>query len=474
VLAAQPEMAGNRTHEWTTDLALDASGHPYGLITARGGDTSAIIGTPAGNNYNDHRLWYTHFDGAAWQSHEVARLGAQLYGSEEDYTGNGSVVPGDPNTIYISTPYDPAVSLASPAVYLDPVSHKHEILKGVTADGGATWSWTPITQNSTYDNLRPIVPAWDSTHTAVTWFRGTYTSAQNIDAAVVGLVDKHVDEQVGLVHYVDATTGNTIRATGSGTTFDSIAGSSEGINDNLWHWRTGTGNGGNGILGSGDAAVDPPTTPAVSEDAPTLKTTLSGIADGSYDIFAYFWANPAQDWRFVAGFDTNSMQLYRVNGAQQAEASQFDSAITLTGLNGSALYRAYLGRKTISGGSSIDVLIDDWVKVPNTVTGSIRTWYDGLGIALVSLPGDYNHNGIVDAADYTIWRDTYGQNVTKGTGADGNSDGMIDQLDYGVWTMNFGRSGSVPGGGAAVPEPAAWLLMAIGAVALLAGRRKQK
>ena len=26
---------------------------------------------------------------------------------EQDYTGNGALVPGDPNTVYISTQYDP-------------------------------------------------------------------------------------------------------------------------------------------------------------------------------------------------------------------------------------------------------------------------------------------------------------------------------------------------------------------------------
>ena len=30
------------------------------------------------------------------------------------------------------------------------------------------------------------------------------------------------------------------------------------------------------------------------------------------------------------------------------------------------------------------------------------------------LPGDYNADGHVDAADYTIWRDTLGQSVTAG------------------------------------------------------------
>jgi hypothetical protein len=68
--------------------------------------------------------------------------------------------------------------------------------------------------------------------------------------------------------------------------------------------------------------------------------------------------------------------------------------------------------------------------------------------------GDYNLNGIDDAADYTIWRDTLGQ-VGEGLAADGNGDHIIDQLDYNLWALHFGESSGGAGalGGAAVPEP---------------------
>jgi hypothetical protein len=62
------------------------------------------------------------------------------------------------------------------------------------------------------------------------------------------------------------------------------------------------------------------------------------------------------------------------------------------------------------------------------------------------LPGDYNIDGIVDAADYTSWRDQLGWSVTPGTGADGNGDGRVDQQDYEVWVSNFGLRLPVGGG----------------------------
>jgi hypothetical protein len=56
-----------------------------------------------------------------------------------------------------------------------------------------------------------------------------------------------------------------------------------------------------------------------------------------------------------------------------------------------------------------------------------------------ALPGDYYPDGVVDAADYLVWRRTLGRlNVPPFSGADGNGDGVIDEDDYTVWRANFG------------------------------------
>ena len=54
------------------------------------------------------------------------------------------------------------------------------------------------------------------------------------------------------------------------------------------------------------------------------------------------------------------------------------------------------------------------------------------------LTGDYNDDGIVNLADYTVWRDTLGQTVVMGSGADGDNSGQIDQGDYTAWKQTFG------------------------------------
>jgi hypothetical protein len=53
------------------------------------------------------------------------------------------------------------------------------------------------------------------------------------------------------------------------------------------------------------------------------------------------------------------------------------------------------------------------------------------------LAGDYSGNGIVDTADYTVWRDKLGANLTPNTAADGNGDGVVDDFDYAIWKFNF-------------------------------------
>ncbi len=88
-------------------------------------------------------------------------------------------------------------------------------------------------------------------------------------------------------------------------------------------------------------------------------------------------------------------------------------------------------------------------------------------------PPDFNHNGVVDAADYVLWRHTVGQSVVPGTGADSNNNGTIDQPDYDIWRANFGV-GSGSGAGlqaSAVPEPTSALLLTVVVVFSLAGLR---
>jgi hypothetical protein len=92
-------------------------------------------------------------------------------------------------------------------------------------------------------------------------------------------------------------------------------------------------------------------------------------------------------------------------------------------------------------------------------------------IAGPPVTGDYNKNGTVDAADYTLWRKTFGS-VGPNLPADGFPDGFIDEYDYDVWREAYGNhNGSGAGNGwsllTSVPEPTTIVSIAIAVATLV-------
>jgi hypothetical protein len=95
---------------------------------------------------------------------------------------------------------------------------------------------------------------------------------------------------------------------------------------------------------------------------------------------------------------------------------------------------------------------------PNITQGTRKlvTTLDAAGLddigwdvgAPPSLPGDFNGNGVVDAADYTVWRDNYPAIYTA--------------ADYTTWKTHFGDTlGSGAVASAAVAEPSSLVLLAL-------------
>jgi hypothetical protein len=95
-------------------------------------------------------------------------------------------------------------------------------------------------------------------------------------------------------------------------------------------------------------------------------------------------------------------------------------------------------------------------------------WKENFRLTLVppEVAGDFNRNGTVDAADYTIWRNTLGKSGL-GLLADGNANGEIDSGDYDIWKSHFGQTSGVGAAQATdsvapVPEPCGLASLAIG------------
>ena len=115
----------------------------------------------------------------------------------------------------------------------------------------------------------------------------------------------------------------------------------------------------------------------------------------------------------------------------------------------------YLGVLTLPGIGVVDLEIESIeVRLP----------------APPGLAGDYNENGVVDAADYTLWRDNLGGNFDLGGNGDetGGSAGVVEQADYNLWKTNFGNMAAGSGtalSAAGVPEPNS---LALGFLAIIA------
>ncbi len=320
-------------------------------------------------------------------------MGPGIQTSEQDYTGLGCIHPDNSNLVYISTPFDPSD---------DTPLDNHEIFKGVTADNGATWQWTQITFDSTVDNLRPAVPSWDANNTALFWLRG-YSAvgggnpAQNFDQVLVGMIDRH-NETISLATYIDADPSNTTEADSSPFTPTGPSGSS-GAADDQWHEYTEYGNAGSCY-----------TADELSEDAPMLKTTISGLSDGTYDVFAYFWCDPSRDWGVAGGFTPSNILYFNRQSSQHAEASEFFGSVRVVDF-GAILYRVYIGRREVVGGAPIDVYIDDYDS--SLINGADRAVYDGVGAASVipDYAGDLYRDGKVNYMDIAVlgqgWQTIY-------------------------------------------------------------------
>jgi hypothetical protein len=102
-------------------------------------------------------------------------------------------------------------------------------------------------------------------------------------------------------------------------------------------------------------------------------------------------------------------------------------------------------------------------------TSSLYT--DGRLAVVAGLAGDYNGDGTVDAADYTLWRDNLGGDASAlaAGSRDPANFGPVSVEDYAFWTNNLGNSNGGAAAAVAVPEPMTilsacclWLALGLG------------
>ncbi len=212
------------------------------------------------------------------------------------------------------------------------------------------------------------------------------------------------------ITYVDATTSNT---TLSGTALNAgvnyTTGAGQGAMDNLWHLRTGVGNG-NGVWTAGELTNG-------TENVTPLVTTISFPSAGGYSVFAYIWdsTDPGEDWD--ARVRPGSASIYHKIQASEAEAAnpvRFTNAV-VTSESPRQLIQIPLGVVVVTNGGTVQVYVDD-----DTTTGSRATWYDGVGYEKVFgalgdrvVAIDFNKTNTPGAPSQAMFRSVFGSSTTS-------------------------------------------------------------
>jgi hypothetical protein len=199
-----------------------------------------------------------------------------------------------------------------------------------------------------------------------------------------------------LITYVDATASNTTLADGSTWTPTT----SRSGTDGLWCLRNFANPIGAGTIYETGGDLAPPGVDPNNEDAQRLKTTVTGLAPNTYNVYVYLWSD-FSNWRIRAALQDNptgELPLYVVGATLYgtplptvANPADFDGLAPLVTEDNRTMYQVLLGQVT---GTSVSVYVDNdpgagdplFPRALYPDTFFARTWYDGIGIAAVPEP----------------------------------------------------------------------------------------
>ncbi|MBX2924988.1 MAG: BNR-4 repeat-containing protein [Chitinophagaceae bacterium] len=123
---------------WIFDIVIDRKGRP-------------VVAYTRYPTNREHLYYYAVYNKGKWEDHRLINSGTWFPEDEEgkkqreeNYSGGMTLDPQDPSTVYFS----------------HQVNGVFELSKATTGNFGKSWKIIPITRNSTFNNVRPVIPRY--------------------------------------------------------------------------------------------------------------------------------------------------------------------------------------------------------------------------------------------------------------------------------------------------------------------------
>lgn len=190
---------------------------------------------------------------------------------------------------------------------------------------------------------------------------------------------------------------------------------------------------------------------------------VDGPSEADFELGSF-----AEDFEYVDGSGTlNEFNMAFVNTPEYPDGTwayftTFDANGSGTALDGDVAFPFTVGPSFFGEVDPLMTQGNAQLVVPENVS-----FY--FNFAEPETTGDSNQDGVVNAADYTVWRDSL--DSTTNLSADANRDGIVSILDYDVWRANYGLDVN---SSIVIPEPSTGWLLALSTLTFLTLRLRRE
>jgi len=354
--------------------------------------------------------------------------------SDNEVNGNSTTISG--GGIYI-----PSSSQAHVTIARNTVSHNtSEAHAGGIRTGGFTEIIESTIQNNSAEFGGGGLLAFGSTT-----IRGTTVSGNFANEG--GGIRAH-----GPITVLDSTiSGNGAETAGGGLWVELNSGETASLVSHTTITSNGSRIGGGIFLAEGELEIDHS---IVAKNSGLLGVDLTGLLGASFLIHWSLVGNSSHSALTPAPIGLPDANSNLIGGT--SASTQINPLLgPLANNGGPTLTHALLaGSPAINAGDPAAMAGIDGVPTHDQRGAPFTRVYGGridIG-AFESQPtnqlaGDFNRDGVVDTADYPVWRFSMGSASHPGAGADGNGDGVVDTADYAIWRSNLGQRTENIGGG---------------------------